>query len=185
MRHWLKKWLPDHKTLHHEKSLSGLSWLTRHTFLWHLNRQTVARGVASGLLVAFLPLPLQMLLAAILAFLFRANLPIAVVTTWISNPITFVPINYLIYKIGVLITQADSLNSMPQIHELTPHWKSLSLVWSETIAWIGSLGQTYIIGLIIISLGSAAIGYCLTYLMWTMSVRGKWQTRKNKSKNNF
>lgn len=181
MRRWLKKWLPDRDTLHREKSLNRFSlWFHHHPYLWHLNRETVARGLASGLLVAFIPMPIQMLCAATLSFLFRANLPIAIVTTWISNPITFVPINYLIYKTGALITQSNGIEQMPKIAELQFHWHGVSLIVNDLMTWVGSLGQTYIIGLIAVSLGSAAIGYCLARLMWEMYIQIKWRCRKRK-----
>lgn len=181
MRRWLKKWLPDRDALHREKSLGWLSlWLHHRPYLWHLNRETVARGAASGLLVAFIPLPMQMLCAAALAFIFRANLPIAIVMTWVSNPITFVPINFLIYKVGALITQSNNTVEMPQLYALKPHWDSLSVFWNETITWFSSLGHIYLIGLITVSLSFAGLGYCLARLSWEIYIRWKWRSRKRK-----
>lgn len=179
MRYWLRKWLPDHDTLHRDKGMKWIStWLRHHPYLWHLNRTSVARGFAAGLLVAFIPLPLQMLLAALLAFLVRGNLPIAVVTTWISNPITFVPFNYLIYKTGKLITQNNGLNGMPHINEFTFKWESISLFWKESITWLSLLGPTYIIGLIVVSVSAAFLGYWLIQLSWNIYIRLKWRARK-------
>lgn len=71
MKRWLKKWLPNHETIR-EKSLRWLaSWLHRHPYLLCLNRRTVARGLAIGLLLAFIPLPIQIFSSAILTFLSR------------------------------------------------------------------------------------------------------------------
>ena len=183
MRHWLKNWLPDRAALHRLAVSQRFStWSFHHSYLWHLNRQSASRGIASGLLVAFIPLPLQMLSAAFVAFLVRGNLPIAIVVTWISNPITFVPFNYLIYKTGVFLTQANSPNGMPEIHKLEFHMESLALIWNELIQWINSLGQAYLVGLVVISLSAAIIGYCLTYVVWVIYVKVKWLKRKNRTR---
>jgi uncharacterized protein (DUF2062 family) len=77
MKRWIKKWLPSPETIQREKSLRWLSsWIHRHPYLWSLNRKTVARGVATGLLVAFIPLPIQIFSSAILAFLFGEIFPL-------------------------------------------------------------------------------------------------------------
>lgn len=185
MKRWLKKWLPTHESLHREKSLRWLgSWLYRHPFVWSLNRRTVARGVAAGLLVAFIPLPLQFLLSALLAFLFRANLPVAMISTLISNPFTFVPINFFMYKIGAFITQSNGMSPIPPIHTLEFHWESISRIWIETIQWIQSLGKPYFIGLIVFSIGLSLIGYLLVDILWRISIGWQLRHRKKSRKNN-
>ncbi len=60
--------------------------------LWHPCRETVSHGLAIGLFVAMLPVLGQMILAAIGAVKFRANVPIAIAACWITNPLTQLPI---------------------------------------------------------------------------------------------
>jgi uncharacterized protein (DUF2062 family) len=55
--------------------------------LWRPCRDTVAKGLAIGLLVFMLPIP-QSLVAGVIAAWARANVPIAIAATWISNPLT-------------------------------------------------------------------------------------------------
>ncbi len=65
-----------------------------HRSLWRINCDSVSRGVAIGLFAAAIPLmPFQMVIAAFLAIIIRANLPISVAVSWISNPFTLVPKN--------------------------------------------------------------------------------------------
>jgi len=56
--------------------------------------------MAVGLFCAFVPLPIQMLLAAAAAIIFRVNLPISVGLVWITNPVTIPPMFYFCYKVG-------------------------------------------------------------------------------------
>ncbi|QLQ31519.1 MAG: DUF2062 domain-containing protein [Candidatus Thiothrix singaporensis] len=65
--------------------------------LWHINRRTAAKGVAIGLFVMWLPLPFHVLMTATLAVILRANLPIALITVFINNPLTMGPMFYLDY----------------------------------------------------------------------------------------
>lgn len=68
--------------------------------LWHLNRHSVARAMAVGLFAAFIPIPLQMLLAAFLAISVRGNMPIAVSLVWLTNPITMPVVFFCTYMTG-------------------------------------------------------------------------------------
>ncbi len=66
--------------------------------LWIANYNTVARGVFIGFFWMMIPLPLQMTPVVISAIILRANIPIAISTVWISNPLTWVPMylgNYI------------------------------------------------------------------------------------------
>jgi hypothetical protein len=183
MKRWIKKWLPSPETIQREKSLRWLaSWLHHHPYLWSLNRKTVARGVAAGLLVAFIPLPIQIFSSAILAFLFRGNYPIAFIATLITNPFTFVPITILIYNIGVFITQSNGVNGMPQFQELEFHWENISLIWQEAIRLLRSLGKSYFVGLAVVSIGSSVIGYFLVDIIWRIYIWEHLRIRKNRKK---
>lgn len=155
-------------------------WLHKRPYLWALNRKTVAKGVGAGLLVAFIPIPAQIILASLMALLLRANLPVAIASTLISNPFTFVPINFLIYHIGILITGGNGIANPPPIHELELHWASISLVTQEIIVWFKSLGKSYVIGLLVLSISSSIIGYCLVDFIWRISIR--WHLRSRRSR---
>lgn len=60
--------------------------------LWLPCRDTVATGLAIGLFFGMIPLIPQSLVAAIAAMKFRVNVPFAVASTWLSNPVTNVVI---------------------------------------------------------------------------------------------
>ncbi|MGB1260974.1 MAG: DUF2062 domain-containing protein, partial [Akkermansiaceae bacterium] len=68
-----------------------LTALTRPLFsrdLWQPCRFTIAGGLSIGLFCAMLPIPFQMLLAALASMRARVNIPIAMAACWVSNPFT-------------------------------------------------------------------------------------------------
>ena len=68
--------------------------------LWQPCRRTVAGGLSIGLFCAMLPIPFQTLLAALACMRARVNIPIAMATCWISNPITHPPLIVLQLNLG-------------------------------------------------------------------------------------
>lgn len=57
--------------------------------LWRFTRRNVPRGVALGLFAGFIIPFGQIVVALVLAFTVRANVPIASVATLVTNPLTF------------------------------------------------------------------------------------------------
>ena len=71
------------------------------------NRTMVTKGFLIGLFIAFIPIPMQMLLVIITMRFFKFNLPIAIVLCWITNPMTMPFIYYIEYIIGSFILNID------------------------------------------------------------------------------
>ena len=113
-------------------------WMEKRPYLWEMHKHSVAGGVSVSLLVAFVPLPLEMVLAAFLAIVFRVNLPVAVLSTWLTNPITFIPANYLIYKTGQFFYNGQDafLSGKFQFQ-----WRNLGETWPQLLTWLGNAGK--------------------------------------------
>lgn len=71
--------------------------------LWQFNRHSLNKAVYIGVLSAFFPLPGQMLLALVGSLIFRANVPMALGLTWLTNPLTTLPVFYASYYVGAKI----------------------------------------------------------------------------------
>ncbi len=178
MRDFLKKWLPTEADLQKYPYLQLIMSRLRHAHVFRMDRRSVAKGVAFGLLVCYLPLPGQMLLAGLLACLCRANLSIAILITWISNPFTFVPINFFICQVGAWILGVK--NTFPKISAgLQWTHESAKMFAHDLYLWFSTLGKVYAVGLPIVSIGSALLGYALVQLGWRVAIY--WQ-RKHKFK---
>ncbi len=75
----------------------------------HGSPRDIALGTAIGVFVAFTPtVGLQMLIAALIATLVRANRPAAVIGPWITNPLTIPPIYALTYWIGTFFRKGPA-----------------------------------------------------------------------------
>ena len=67
------------------------------TEMWQPERFRFASGFSIGVFFGMLPIPIQMLSAALIAYLARVNIPAAVAGTWASNPLTMPFLWYLQY----------------------------------------------------------------------------------------
>ena len=89
--------------------------LWRYTYLRLLRLQgkpeAIARGWAVGIFAGCFPFfGLQIIIALILATLFRGNKIAAATGTWISNPLTYLPIFVFNFQIGQLIAGTNELS---------------------------------------------------------------------------
>ena len=118
-RKFFRKLMPDVDKVREVKALSMFGDTLFHPALWHLNRRSAAGGVAVGMFCGLIPGPLQMLSAAIVCVFLRVNLPLALVTTLYTNPVTIVPLYLLAYEIGGFALGARGFSTPPAL----PEWE--------------------------------------------------------------
>ena len=174
-RKYFKKYLPNHDTIKQSRWLRPLSAWLHHPNLWHLHRRSVAGGVAVGLFTGLIPGPLQIIGAAFLAVLFRVNLPVAMLSTFYTNPLTIAPLYFLAYKLGALVSGHH--NNVSPAHFALPQL-SWSNWHSAMLDWIVSLGKPLAVGLPLLALILAAAGYFTVRLLWYVMVAWEWRRRK-------
>jgi uncharacterized protein len=71
--------------------------------MWQPDRARFAAGCAIGVFFSMMPLPFQMLAAALIAYLTRVNIPAAIASTWVSNPLTTPLILLAQYELGCML----------------------------------------------------------------------------------
>lgn len=178
MVQWLKKWLPKpeffyRRLAHHPR----LAKLLSDPNIWRLNRRSATRGVAVGLGIAFIPIPLQLVLSALTAVLCRAYLPLALILSMINNPFTFVPINYFIYQLGVQVLQREFRGQ--DFTHFTWHLETLHSTWTSLLFWLPQFGKAYFLGLGIVIVSAPLLGYLLTDICWRIDLSRRLY-RRNK-----
>ncbi len=168
-RKLIKRHMPSADRIREVKALGMFGDALFHPALWDLNRRSAAGGVAAGLFCGLIPGPLQMLGAGIAALLFRVNLPVALLTTLYTNPLTIVPLYYVAYKIGALVMGAAGGTEV----EPPPDF-----VWSQPVAsaqafgaWALGLGAPLALGVVVLAAVLAVSGYVIVRVGWSIYLR--------------
>ncbi|MEO8343267.1 MAG: DUF2062 domain-containing protein [Gallionella sp.] len=179
MRKFIHRFLPAYETVKNQRWLKPFGRWLHQPNLWHLNRRSVAGGAAVGMFCGLIPGPLQMIGAALLAILLRVNLPVAAFTTLYTNPFTIVPLYMLAYEMGAWLSGVHSGTAMVPLSFPELHWGNwLSDFWG----WLKTLGKPLLIGLPLLAIGLAIIGYFAVRLAWRVGVIVQWQRRKKRLK---
>lgn len=133
--------------------------------LWGIRRKTVVPAVAWGTFVAFLPIPGHVLVAVLGSLKIRCNIPVAAVTTFISNPLTIGPMFYFSYRVG-----ASLLGIEPG-----PFSIEFSIAWFR--GTFASIWQPLVLGSVLVGTISAMIAYVFLDVLWRLSI-ADYKSRK-------
>ena len=184
-----RRWLPDPKAVLKHRWLAWLGPRLSHPRLWHINRRGMAMALSIGLFFGLMVPVAQIPLAAIAAVLLRANLPLAVTSTLITNPVTFAPIYLFAYRLGNLILghphtppKAPQVPASSELSDLT----TLAIPDPGLFAWIAGwsdsvlqAGKPLIVGLLVLATVAGMSGYLIVSLSWR--IRTAWvRSRRRK-----
>lgn len=170
-RRLIKRYMPNPELIRNHRHLQIFGTLLHDANLWHLNRHSVSTAFAIGLFWAFIPMPFQMIPAALLAIVFRANLPISVALVWVSNPVTMPPLFYSCYKVGTWILR---IPPQPFHFELSWDWLTSGLL---------AIWQPFLLGCVVVGGIASLLGYVTMRWFWRWHVRRNWQRRKELRRN--
>lgn len=160
----IKKYLPDPEQIRNNRSLRWLGPRMQDPDLWHFNRQSVAGAVAVGAFFAFMLPVAQFLAAALLAIVLRVNLPVAMMSTLITNPFTFGPWYYLAYRIGATVLGADPEAGVPET--AIPQTGTMFDGLMQGFDTLFSMGEPLLVGLSILAAVFSTAGYLLVHALW-------------------
>jgi uncharacterized protein (DUF2062 family) len=164
-RRVLKKLLPS------PARLQG-HWLLRHfgerlldPRLWALHRRGITGAFGVGLAICFIPLPVHLLVAIVIAIVWRLNVPAIYGTTLLVNPLTMVPIYYLAYRVGAALLR------------VAPQSFSFRLSWTWLESGLGPLWQPFLLGCVACALVLGVLGWASLELLWRWRVTSRYRTR--------
>lgn len=164
----LKLIVPHPTRIKEIRSLRILGEWIYATNLWHINRYSASMAFFVGLFVAFLPVPGQMVWAALLAVTLSCNLPLSVGLVWITNPVTMPALFYLAYRIGALLIDVP----------VTEVQFELSFYWmSHTAAHVW---KPFLLGCLLCGLSCGSLGYFTVSMLWRWRVAHHWHQRKKR-----
>lgn len=149
--------------------MSGLRFLGKLLHdpnLFHLNRHSVSVAFFAGIFICMLPVPGQLILAGLAAFVLRCNLPITFTLIWISNPLTFPIIFFGAYKLGVMMLG------------LHPEKFTFEFTWQWLTTGFLNVWQPLVLGCVTAGLFFGSLGYVIVQWAWRWHVVDRWQRRK-------
>ncbi len=169
----LERFLPTRDAITQSRMLRWLGPRIHDPLLWHVNRRSVARGVALGVFFGLMIPIAQIPAAAIASLMLRGNLWIAAVSTLVSNPLTYGPLYYFAYRLGagVIGTRTPADLTADDVERPMRMIDSLAQAWT----WITGIGQPLLLGMLIMAVTGAFIAYWGTQLVWRMRVTAKWR----------
>lgn len=179
-RKYFRRFLPSHDAIMQNRYIAWFGPRLQHHNLWHVHRRSVAGGVAAGMFAGLIPgsNPVQFTAAAILAIIFRVNLPFAVIVTLYSNPFTIVPLYFVAFKLGQLVLlQSDG--SLPSL-AFGLEDKGFMEWIPAALDWLASIGKPLLIGLPLLAVLLAVIGYFAVDWAWRLHVRYEWHKRRRR-----
>ncbi len=165
---WLRRHLPSYESLGASGPLRPVGKYLRDPELWHLHRRSVSGAAFIGLFCAFLPIPFQSLVAALLAILTRCNLPMSAALVWITNPITIPPMFYFAYRLGAWLLGIDV--------EVT----TIELSFDWLSSQFGVIARPLLLGSLVCGWVTGITAYVLVRVSWRMHVLQRWQERRDR-----
>jgi uncharacterized protein len=173
---FFRKWLPDGDTVRGYRWAAPFAHWLQHPNLWHLNRRSVAGAVAIGLFSGLVPGPFQMLTALLLAIPFKRNIPVALLVTLYTNPLTIVPLYVLAFEYGNLLLGRG--HGLAAIEPFAMNWTDWLGSMRALADWCVAMGKPLALGLVALALTLAALGYAATEIAWRLYVIRAWKRRK-------
>ena len=136
--------------------------------LWGIRRKTVVPAFSLGLALAFLPFPGHFLVAALAALALRVNIPVAALSTLVTNPLTVTPIFYFSYRLGAALLGLDAGDFDFE----------LSLDWVQNVFVTVWLPLT--LGCVLLGSAAALIGYIALDGLWRYSLHDYKTKKRNR-----
>lgn len=161
-RRLVRRWLPKAHEIRDLKSLGLLRDLLHDPNLWHMNRRSLSLAAFVGMVVAFIPLPLQMLIAAAAAVWLRCNIALSVALVWLTNPLTMPAAYYGCYRLGTWL--------MGEPHD-PGH---IVLTWS----WLSERLEPFLLGSAVAGISLGLVAFVAVRVLWRIAVTIKWRQRR-------
>jgi len=161
----LRALVPTREQIMANRWLRWLHPFLAHPRLWHWSRRGVSLGVAIGIFFGLLIPIAQIPFSAAAAILLRANVPAAAASTLVTNPVTFGPVYYAAYKLGVWLHGGEAAAEPPGLGHAPRE--------AGFLARIRHLGLPLITGLAVMATLFGLLSYLLISAVWYWRVKAR------------
>ncbi len=176
---WMQGHVPNRERLENNRWVRPFAHHLLRPELWRLTRRSVPRGVALGLFVGVMIPLAHFVVAAFIAILIRANIPAAMLATFIGFPVIYVGLLAAAAKIGGLLLRVDTITASEPltqaidgsgIHRVLEH----GMHWAH---WAVGKGPSVILGLFVIATALSLMGYLGSSVFWRWWIGRKRRQR--------
>jgi uncharacterized protein (DUF2062 family) len=168
-RRLLKKFTPHPTKLQNRWFLKVFGERLADPRLWSLQRRSITAAFGVGLAICFIPLPIHLPLAALIAITARINVPTTIGTVFLVNPFTVVPVFYTAYRVGCLVLG------------VAPHRFNFKFTFEWLQYGLGPMWRPFLLGCLICSVLAGLLGWLGLELIWRASVRARYRARRSTS----
>lgn len=171
-----RRFMPDPHTLRNHRALRWMGPMLHHPRLWHVNRRGIALGLAIGVFFGLLMPVAQILFAAGGALLLRANIPAAVGSTLVTNPITFAPVYYAAYHLGAwMLGHANVPVAEVDLDHVAARTVTGLALWMDRLT---TVGPPLALGLLTLAITLSVVMYFAVHWTWRLRIVRAWQRRR-------
>jgi uncharacterized protein (DUF2062 family) len=170
---WLRRNMPTREQMERNRYIRPFAGRVFRSELWRFTRRSVPRGVALGLLVGIIVPFAQMLFAALLSTTVRANVPVATLTTFVTNPITTPAIWVGAFWVGEWLLRVDAATIVAPVNTAIERTEL-----QQMLEWLTGATLVTAFGLVVIAVVAAAVGYLLAVWVWRGKTARKWERRR-------
>ncbi len=164
-RRLLERVLPQRQVVLQRRFLRPFRALLHDPGLWALHRRNVLRATAVGIVSAFVPIPGQTALAGVLAIYFRVNIPVALLASMISNPLSIGPLYYGAYRLGlVVLGERSSVEAAPPLPD-------------GAFRELGEVLAPLLVGCGLFAVSFATLAWVLINWLWVSTIRRRLRQR--------
>lgn len=171
---WIRRNLPTREQMEESRWIRPFASRVLRSELWRFTRRSVPRGVALGMLVGIIVPFAQILIASLLCLSVRANVPVAALTTFVTNPVTTPLIWVLSYNVGAWLLRVDAMTVVSPVNRAIEHSQ-----FDDMLQWLTGATLVTAFGLVVVAVVTAAISYLATGFAWRFVVAGKRNRRLN------
>ncbi len=169
---WLRKNMPTREQMERNRFIRPFAHRVLRSELWRFTRRSVPRGVALGLLVGIIVPFAQILFAALLSVSVRANVPLAALATFVTNPFTTPLLWVVAYWVGGWLLRVDAATVVAPVNTAIEETDL-----QQFLTWLTHAGIETAFGLVVIAVVAAALSYLLSGFVWRLVVGRKWRRR--------
>jgi len=172
-----KAMLPSPQSIRANRWLRWLGPLMHHPKLWHFSRRGIAFGVAIGVFFGLLIPVAQIPFSAAVAVAMRANVPVAVGSTLISNPATYGPLWYGSYRLGKFVLGEDTPDeeeAMALLNRAQTEADKAQTSKGTIKRWfrqLGDIGKPLFLGMALMASVTGVLAYFIISGLWVLRVR--------------